>query len=48
MTQSHQTGLSEVTGDEFKLVMRRFAASVNVITSADSSKKSGMTVTAVL
>jgi len=47
MTQSHQTGLSEVTGDEFKLVMRRFAASVNVITSADSSKKSGMTATAV-
>ena len=47
MTQSHQTGLSEVTGDEFTLVMRRFAASVNVITSADSSKKSGMTATAV-
>jgi hypothetical protein len=46
MIQSHQTGLSDVTGDEFKLVMRKFAA--NVITSADSSKKSGMTVTAVL
>ena len=48
MTQSHQTGLSEVTGEEFKLAMRTFAASVNVITSADSLKKSGMTVTAVL
>ena len=47
MTQSHQTRLSEVTGDEFKLVMRRFAASVNVISSADSSKKSGMTATTV-
>ena len=47
MTQSHQTRLSEVTGDEFKLVMRRFATSVNVISSADSSKKSGMTATAV-
>jgi hypothetical protein len=45
MTQSHQTRLSDVTGDEFKL---RFVASVNVITSADSSKKRGMTVTAVL
>ena len=45
MIQSHQTGLSDVTGDEFKLVMRKFAA--NVITSADSSKKSGMTATTV-
>lgn len=33
--------------DQFKAVMRRFAASVNVITSADSDVLNGMTATAV-
>jgi flavin reductase len=47
MIESRGKELNEVTGDEFKLVMRRFAASVNVITSADSTKKNGMTATAV-
>jgi flavin reductase len=47
MIERNQIGLTEVSGDEFKLVMRRFAASVNVITSADRQKKNGMTATAV-
>src|SRR5258708_18957783 len=47
MAETPGKELQEVTGDEFKLVMRRFAASVNVITSADSTKKNGMTATAV-
>ncbi len=33
--------------DQFKAVMRRFAASVNVITSAESDVLNGMTATAV-
>lgn len=36
-----------VMPDQFKAVMRRFAASVNVITSADSDVLNGMTATAV-
>ena len=47
MIETHQGARTEVSGDEFKIVMRRFAASVNVITSADSQKKNGMTATAV-
>jgi flavin reductase len=47
MVQTHSNELSEVSGDEFKSVMRRFAASVNVITSANASVKNGMTATAV-
>lgn len=47
MVDKESKELSEVSGDEFKLVMRRFAASVNVITSADNSVKNGMTATAV-
>jgi flavin reductase len=47
MAETHPKELSEVSGDEFKLVMRRFAASVNVITSANGSVKNGMTATAV-
>lgn len=39
--------LSGVSVEEFKLVMRRFAASVNVITSANGLIKNGMTATAV-
>jgi flavin reductase len=41
------TEMSEVTSDQFKTVMRRFAASVNVITSSDGEVTSGMTATAV-
>lgn len=37
----------EVSQDQFKQVMRRFAASVNVITSANGGRKNGMTATAV-
>src|SRR3954470_24263864 len=47
MVETHPKELNEVSGDEFKLVMRRFAASVNVITSANGSVKNGMTATAV-
>lgn len=36
-----------ISADQFKQVMRRFAASVNVITSADGAIKNGMTATAV-
>jgi len=47
MVEARGKELTEVSGDQFKLVMRRFAASVNVITSADGGKKNGMTATAV-
>jgi flavin reductase len=47
MVEARGKELTEVSGDQFKLVMRRFAASVNVITSADGAKKNGMTATAV-
>jgi flavin reductase len=47
MAETPGKELHEVSGDEFKLVMRRFAASVNVITSADGARKNGMTATAV-
>jgi flavin reductase (DIM6/NTAB) family NADH-FMN oxidoreductase RutF len=47
MVETHPKELTEVSGDEFKLVMRRFAASVNVITSANGAVKNGMTATAV-
>ena len=47
MSGSETKELNEVSGDEFKLVMRRFAASVNVITSANGLIKNGMTATAV-
>jgi flavin reductase len=47
MAETPVKELHEVSGDEFKLVMRRFAASVNVITSADGARKNGMTATAV-
>lgn len=36
-----------ISGDQFKSVMRRFAASVNVITSVDGAVMNGMTATAV-
>jgi len=36
-----------IASEEFKAVMRRFAASVNVITSADGRTLNGMTATAV-
>ena len=47
MVDVRETEFDGVSDDEFKLVMRRFAASVNVITSAEGVKKSGMTATAV-
>src|SRR5271168_2019241 len=47
MVEARETELNGVSDDEFKLVMRRFAASVNVITSAEGTRKSGMTATAV-
>jgi flavin reductase len=47
MAETPREELRGVSGDEFKLVMRRFAASVNVVTSADGTKKNGMTATAV-
>ena len=47
VVEIRETELSGVSDDEFKLVMRRFAASVNVITSAEGAKKNGMTATAV-
>lgn len=47
MAEIRGAELNEVSSDEFKLVMRRFAASVNVITSADGERKNGMTATAV-
>lgn len=37
----------QISSDQFKTVMRRFAANVNVITSADSNTLNGMTATAV-
>lgn len=46
MTDS-STELSEISTDQFKQVMRRFAASVNVITSFNGALKNGMTATAV-
>src|SRR5436190_11519371 len=39
--------LEHVSPEQFREVMRRFAASVNVITSADGAVKNGMTATAV-
>ena len=36
-----------ISGDEFKSVMRRFAAGVNVITTVDGDTVNGMTATAV-
>jgi flavin reductase len=39
--------LSHVSPQEFKAAMRRFAANVNVITSADGNLMNGMTATAV-
>ncbi len=36
-----------ISADQFKSVMRRFAASVNVITSVDGTVMNGMTATAV-
>jgi flavin reductase len=42
-----QTDLPPVSCAEFKSVMRRLAASVTIITSADGEKKLGMTATAV-
>lgn len=46
--QTHpSTDLSEISTDQFKQVMRRFAASVNVITSSNGAFKNGMTATAV-
>ena len=36
-----------ISGEQFKSVMRRFAASVNVITSVDGKAMNGMTATAV-
>lgn len=37
----------QISSDQFKKVMRRFAANVNVITSADGDALNGMTATAV-
>lgn len=42
-----QQSLAEISSDQFKQIMRRFAAAVNVITSSDSTVKNGMTATAV-
>jgi len=42
-----ETYLKPIPVDAFRQVMRRFAASVNVITSADGEHKNGMTATAV-
>ncbi len=39
--------LNQISSDQFKSVMKRFAATVNVITSADGDSLSGMTATAV-
>jgi flavin reductase len=39
--------LDNITADQFKSVMRRLAASVNVITSTDNGAMNGMTATAV-
>lgn len=39
--------MGDISPDQFKQVMRRFAASVNVITSADGAVRNGMTATAV-
>lgn len=47
MSEESRIELAEVSSDEFRSVMRRFAASVNVITSADGVRKNGMTATAV-
>lgn len=47
MQADPSTDLSEISTDQFKQVMRRFAASVNVITSSDGTFKNGMTATAV-
>lgn len=41
------TNSGSISGDQFKSVMRRFAASVNVITSIDGPTMNGMTATAV-
>ncbi|WP_336490810.1 flavin reductase family protein [Methylobacterium nigriterrae] len=38
---------ARISNEEFKPVMRRFAACVNVITSVDGETKNGMTATAV-
>jgi len=43
----HDSDLEPVPIDCFRQVMRRFAASVNVITSADGQRQNGMTATAV-
>lgn len=43
----NKTDIDEISSDQFKQVMRRFAASVNVITSANGAVKNGMTATAV-
>jgi flavin reductase (DIM6/NTAB) family NADH-FMN oxidoreductase RutF len=39
--------ISEELGTSFKLAMRRFPAAVSVITSADQTRRHGMTATAV-
>ncbi len=41
------TDLEPIPASSFSQVMRRFAASVNVITSAEGKRKNGMTATAV-
>ena len=47
MIASEELQLPHVTKEQFTEVMRRFAASVNIITSADGEQKNGMTATAV-
>jgi flavin reductase (DIM6/NTAB) family NADH-FMN oxidoreductase RutF/DNA-binding MarR family transcriptional regulator len=47
MTSPGEFQLPHVTKEQFTDVMRRFAASVNVVTSADGEQKNGMTATAV-
>jgi flavin reductase len=42
-----RTVFTKISCDQFKAVMRRFAANVNVITSADGPLLNGMTATAV-
>ena len=40
-------GIGQISATQFKSVMKRFASTVNVITSVDSGKMNGMTATAV-
>jgi flavin reductase (DIM6/NTAB) family NADH-FMN oxidoreductase RutF len=47
MSAPEEFQLPHVSKEQFTDVMRRFAASVNVVSTADGGQKSGMTATAV-